>query len=84
MSQRCQSCGMPLDKDPNRGGSETDGTKSSLYCSLCYEDGQFKHPNVTASEFQAHCVSALVDKGMPKIMAWAFTRGIPKLGRWTN
>jgi hypothetical protein len=75
---------MPLKNDPEGGGSESDGTKSSTYCSLCYEGGGFKHTNVTVAEFQTHCVTALVEKGMPKIMAWAFTRGIPKLGRWTN
>ncbi|HAT85196.1 MAG TPA: hypothetical protein DCS30_04070 [Rhizobiales bacterium] len=84
MAQQCQSCGMPLNKDPKGGGSESDGSRSSTYCSLCYENGDFKHPNVSVSEFQAHCVTALVEKGMPKIMAWAFTRGIPKLKRWAN
>lgn len=84
MSNRCQSCGMPLNRDPNGGGTEADGTLSTTYCSICYEGGDFKHPNVSVEEFQAHCVQALVDKGMPKIVAWAFTRGIPKLGRWAN
>nr|WP_240310401.1 zinc ribbon domain-containing protein [Pseudosulfitobacter sp. DSM 107133] len=75
---------MPLNKDPKGGGSESDGTKSSEYCSLCYENGAFIHPTVSVTEFQAHCVTALVEKGMPKILAWAFTRGIPKLRRWVN
>lgn len=84
MTGRCQSCGMPLNKDPLGGGSEEDGTKSSTYCSLCYENGGFKHPDVSVAEFQEYCVAALVEKGMPKIMAWAFTRGIPKLKRWAH
>ena len=84
MANRCQSCGMPLNKDPKGGGSESDGSLSSTYCSLCYEAGAFKHPNVSVQEFQAHCVAALTEKGMPRIVAWAFTRGIPKLGRWAN
>lgn len=84
MAKRCQSCGMPLNKDPNGGGSESDGTLSQLYCSLCYDSGAFRHPNVSVQEFQAHCVRALSEKGVPKIMAWALTRGIPKLARWTN
>lgn len=82
MGQRCQSCGMPLSKDPQGGGTEADGTHSDTYCSLCYENGTFRHPNVSVAEFQAHCVEALTAKGMPRIMAWAFTRGIPKLERW--
>lgn len=84
MTNRCQSCGMPLNKDPNGGGTENDGTKSSIYCSLCYHDGDFRHPNTSVEEFQAYCVKALMEKGMPKIVAWAFTRGIPKLSRWAN
>ena len=24
----CQSCGMPLDKDPNKGGTNSDGSKN--------------------------------------------------------
>ncbi len=73
---------MPLDKDPKGGGSEADGSLSSTYCSICYCDGAFVHKGVTAAEFQAQCVEALAGKGMPRIMAWVFTRGIPKLDRW--
>ena len=84
MAKHCQSCGMPMNRDPNGGGTEADGSKSDTYCSICYADGAFRHPDVTVTEFQAHCVEALASKGMPRIMAWAFTRGIPKLDRWTN
>ena len=82
MAQRCQSCGMPLSKDPQGGGTEADGSRNLTYCSLCYADGDFRHPDVSVAEFQTHCVDALAAKGMPRIMAWAFTRGIPKLDRW--
>lgn len=74
---------MPLNKDPKGGGTEADGSLSTTYCSICYENGAFVHPDVTVEEFQAHCVDALAAKGMPRIMAWVFTRGIPKLDRWT-
>ncbi|MGC3939092.1 zinc ribbon domain-containing protein [Roseobacter sp. EG26] len=83
MGKRCQSCGMPFDRDPEGGGIEKDGSRSVTYCSLCYADGAFRHPGVSVEEFQSHCVDALTAKGMPRIMAWAFTRGIPKLDRWT-
>lgn len=82
MSKFCQSCGMPLDKDPMGGGSEADGSKSRLYCSICYDQGAFRHPDATVAEFQQQCVEALMRSGMPKIMAWMFTRGIPRLERW--
>ncbi len=82
MARNCQSCGMPMNRDPKGGGTEADGSHSETYCSICYADGAFRHPDVTVAEFQAHCVDALASKGMPRIMAWAFTRGIPKLDRW--
>ena len=37
----CQSCGMPLDMDPEKGGVNSDGTKSDKYCSYCFNDGIF-------------------------------------------
>ena len=37
----CQSCGMPLSKDPKNGGTNKDGSKSDKYCSYCYKDGKF-------------------------------------------
>ncbi len=83
MSANCQSCGMPLNKDPKKGGMNADGSLSTTYCSLCYENGEFLHPNFSASEMQSHCVEQLKKKGMPNVMAWLFTRGIPKLDRWT-
>ncbi len=82
MGKRCESCGMPLSRDPAGGGSEADGTRSGRYCSLCYENGVFRHPDASAAEFQRHCKQAMRDKGMPRIMAWLFTRGIPNLPRW--
>jgi hypothetical protein len=37
----CQSCGYPLKKDKQGGGSEKDGTKSVKYCSMCSLEGKF-------------------------------------------
>ena len=84
MGKRCESCGMPLKNDPQGGGTEADGSRSVRYCSICYAEGAFVHPGVDAATFQAHCQKALQDKGMPRVMAWAFTRGIPKLPRWAE
>lgn len=84
MAARCQSCGMPMNKDPKGGGSNKDLSRSTIYCSLCYEAGVFLYPTQSVSEFQEYCVQELTRKGMPRIMAWAFTRGIPKLDRWRS
>lgn len=82
MGKRCESCGMPLSRDPQGGGSEADGSNSQTYCSLCYENGAFKHPNVTAKEFQAECLKQMSANGMWRPLAWLLTRGIPNLPRW--
>ena len=82
MAGNCQSCGMPLAKDPAGGGANADGSKSGRYCSRCFGEGRFKHPDFTVTQMQAFCVEQLSKKGMPRVMAWLFTRGIPKLERW--
>ncbi len=82
MAKRCQSCGMPLSKDPMRGGSEADGALSTMYCSFCYDKGAFLHPDFNVAEMQDFCIAQLTSKGMPKVMAWLLTRDIPKLARW--
>lgn len=83
MARFCQSCGMPLDKDVNGGGTHADGTKSDKYCSLCYENGAFTNPEIqTPRQMQDFCVDQLKKQGMPGVMAWLFTRSIPKLERW--
>ena len=78
----CQSCGMPLKQDPNGGGTNIDGTKSAMYCSYCYINGQFKNSNRTAQEMQAFCKKILQEKGFPGFIAGWLTKGIPNLERW--
>lgn len=39
--KNCQSCGMPLKKSPNGGGSNADGSISKAYCSYCFVMGKF-------------------------------------------
>ena len=82
MQKMCQSCGMPMAKDPGRGGTEKDGSKSEKYCSFCYEDGAFHNPDFSAKEMQAFCVEQMKKQGMNGMLAWLFTRGIPRLERW--
>jgi len=46
----CQSCGMSLDKDPNKGGTNLDGSKSDKYCSFCIQNGKFTDEGITLKE----------------------------------
>lgn len=79
----CQSCSMPLNKDPKGGGTNADGTKSKMYCSLCYENGKFLQPDITAAEMQTFVKGKLKEMGgIMGLFAGFFTSGIPKLERW--
>lgn len=82
MGQICQSCGMPLTRDPEGGGSHADGSKSSKYCSLCYQDGAFTQTDFNAADMQKFCIEKMVECKVPRFIAWLFTRRIPKLQRW--
>jgi len=78
----CQSCGMPMKKDPASGGTNADGSKSTVYCSYCYTHGAFKNPDWTAEQMQTFCKAKLKEMGFPAFLARWFTRNIPKLERW--
>ncbi len=81
--KNCQSCGMPTSRDPQKGGTEKDGSNSSKYCSYCYQNGTFTSPEIdNPKKMQAFCIEKMKEQGMPKFIAWIFTRGIPKLERW--
>jgi len=43
---------MPLKKDPKGGGTNTDGSKSTMYCSHCYINGKFTQPDIAAEQMQ--------------------------------
>ena len=78
----CQSCGLPWNKDPKGGGSNADGSKSSMYCSYCFNDGSFLNPNLTAGDMQAYATKKLQQYGIPAMLANLLTKGIPDLERW--
>ena len=81
----CQSCAMPLNKDPNGvgGGLNADGEPSNMYCSYCYEDGEFLQPEISAEEMQAFVKEKLKEMGgFMRLFAGVFSKRIPKLERW--
>jgi len=83
MGKFCQSCGMPMKRDPQNGGTNSDGSKNSDYCSYCYKDGVFTSPEIdTPQKMQQFCIKKMKEMGMPGFVAWFFTRSIPKLKRW--
>jgi len=79
----CQSCGMPMKKDLGQGGTNVDGTKSAMYCSKCFQVGQFTRPEIdTPEKMQELVVGKLQEMGFPKFIAKFFAMGVPKLERW--
>jgi len=83
MNKFCQSCGMPMKKDLQRGGTNSDGSRSSEYCSYCYVSGALTSPEIdTPQAMQRFCIGKLKEMGTPSLLAWFFTRSIPRLKRW--
>jgi hypothetical protein len=80
--KNCQSCGMPLHKDENGGGTNADGSKNAIYCSHCYEYGNFKMPNITVDEMKILVKDKIKAFGFPGFIAGFLTKGIPRLERW--
>ncbi|GAA4457402.1 zinc ribbon domain-containing protein [Rurimicrobium arvi] len=78
----CQSCGLPWDKDPQKGGSNADGSRNEDYCSYCYQNGSFVQPGWIAADMQRYVVQVLTKRGFPEMMARMMVKGIPKLKRW--
>ena len=64
--KHCQSCGMPMRRDEKGGGTNADGSKSPMYCSHCYEGGQFKLPHISADEMQAAGEGQTARFGVPQ------------------
>lgn len=78
----CQSCGIPLSRDPLGGGTGIDGSRSEEYCSRCYRDGSFTEPDITAEQMAAKVEGKLRSMHFPGFLARRFARGVPSLRRW--
>ncbi len=77
----CQSCSIPMHLD--KPGTETDGSPSTEYCSMCYADGTFVEEH-TVESMQELVYGVLREKRLPKFMARMAIRKIPKLKRWNQ
>lgn len=71
-----------MKKDPQQGGTNSDGTKNLMYCSYCYSNGAFTKPDMTMDEMKTLVKEKLKEMGFPGFIAGWFTKGIPKLKRW--
>ncbi len=71
-----------MKRDERGGGTNADGSTSTMYCSHCYERGRFVMPDLTVQQMQARVKGKLKEAGLPAVVAALFTRRIPKLERW--
>lgn len=75
VKKMCESCLMPLDKDP--GPRESD-----KYCSYCFKDGKLTYEGNDLKEFQQKAYEGMRAKGMGVIQAKLFTFLIRFAPRW--
>ena len=80
--KNCQSCGMPLKKDPKGGSKNADGSINHMYCSYCYENGEFTRPDCTSEQMQEFVKDKMKEMKFPRFLANFYTKRIPKLERW--
>ncbi len=84
MEKYCQSCGIPMNKDPECGGTNIDGSKNKKYCSYCFRNGQFVQPDLSVEEMQSFCMEKMDELGIPPFKGWLFARSLPRLERWRD
>ena len=82
----CQSCGMPLDKDPNKGGTNLDGSISDKYCSFCFQNGKFTDEGITLQEkIEKNIQIAVSQLNIPESEAREMAESLlPNLERWKS
>jgi len=80
---RCQSCGMPLARDEQGGGTEADGSRSAEYCSHCYQDGKFTMPDLTPSQMAERVADRLRSLSISESQIASATESIEMLRRWS-
>lgn len=75
--ENCQSCGIELIDDKNFD-------KLSDYCSYCYTDGQFNHPDLSLNDFKEIIRQQLKNKKLSRVERFLYLNNISTLKRWRN
>ena len=80
----CQSCAVPFEIIPC--GKNADGTDNQDYCKLCYDNGNFTHPNATMEDVIEACIPYTVPEPFPDAETARKAMGdfFPTLKRWAK
>jgi hypothetical protein len=73
---------MPLSQDPKGGGTEADGSRSTEFCSYCYQNGAFFEPNMTLEQMIAKLEPIMAGMHMPSQVIERTKATLPQLKRW--
>jgi hypothetical protein len=79
----CQSCGMPLDKESQKG-NDKNGLKTDEYCKYCYEYGAFKNPKMNLEDMKNTVETHMKKLNIPHNVIKKAVNILPALGRWRN
>lgn len=79
LSGKCDSCMMPLKKDPKGTGREHE-----KYCSYCYADGKLSYEGTDVKEFKRAAYEAMVARGTNKLKARFFDFMAGFAPRWKD
>lgn len=79
----CQSCGMPLDKESQKG-NDKNGLKTDEYCKYCYEYGAFKNPKMNLEDMKNTVETQMKKLNIPHNVIKKAVNILPALGRWRN
>lgn len=79
----CESCGFNMRRNSDFG-TTSDGEMTEQYCSVCYEDGAFRHPASSVDEFISAAVEdfATARKQSTGKLKLQMKKDLPKLARW--
>jgi len=75
---------VPLDKDPNKGGTNADGSISETYCSFCFQNGEFTREGIALiKKMESLIQNAVMVMDMTELQAKAVADSFAeKFERW--
>ena len=77
----CQSCGMMIN---NTGflGTEKNGAVSNEYCDECYNEGEFRYPDLTIDEMKDIVIDEMDSIGASSEKIDVAVKNLNNLKRW--